>query len=66
MRGALSRQINKQKVSENNLCKGNKVFVKYQAQGVGSTLPPFCVLCLLNPTDCCVWIRRKNLRLFVF
>jgi len=30
-----SRQINKQKVRENNesLCAGNKVFVKYQAQG---------------------------------
>ena len=31
---ALSRQINKQKVYENNLlCAGNNVFVKYQAQG---------------------------------
>jgi len=32
---ALSRQINKQKVCENNQspCKDNKVFVKYQAQG---------------------------------
>jgi len=25
-----------------------------------------CVLYLLNCTDCCVWIRRKNLWLFVF
>jgi len=34
---ALSRQINKQKVCENNQspCEGNKVFVKYQAQGGG-------------------------------
>jgi len=32
---ALSRQINKQKVCENNnlFCAGNKIFVKYQAQG---------------------------------
>jgi len=32
---ALSRQINKQKVCENTKspCEGNKVFVKYQAQG---------------------------------
>jgi len=31
----VSRQINKQKVCENNhsLCAGNNVFVKYQAQG---------------------------------
>jgi len=36
---ALSRQINKQKVCENNnlLFAGNKVFVKYQAQGGGLT-----------------------------
>jgi len=34
---ALSRQINKQKVCEtiNLLCAGNKVYVKYQAQGGG-------------------------------
>jgi len=34
---ALSRHINKQNVCENNSspCKGNKVFVKYQAQGTG-------------------------------
>jgi len=33
---ALSRQINKQKVCENNhLCESNKIFVKYQAQGGG-------------------------------
>jgi len=25
-----------------------------------------CVLCLLSRTDCYVWIRRKNLWLFVF
>ena len=32
---ALSRQINKQKHAKtiNLLCAGNKVFVKYQAQG---------------------------------
>ena len=32
---ALSRQINKQKYAKtiNLLCAGNKVFVKYQAQG---------------------------------
>jgi len=31
---ALSRQINKEKVCENNLlCAGNKVFVTYQTQG---------------------------------
>jgi len=32
---ALSRQINKQKVCENNqsLCAGDKGFVKYQDQG---------------------------------
>jgi len=42
---ALSRQINKQKVCENNLlCKVNKVFVKYQAQGGGvNTRTPPCV-----------------------
>jgi len=33
---ALSQQINKQKVCENNpLYASNKVFVKYQAQGGG-------------------------------
>jgi len=33
---ALSRQIKKQKVCENNLlCADNKVFVKHQAQGGG-------------------------------
>jgi len=34
---ALSRQINKQQVYENInlLCAGEKVFVKYQAQGAG-------------------------------
>jgi len=34
---ALSRQINKQKYAKkfNILCAGNKVFVKYQAQGGG-------------------------------
>jgi len=30
---ALSCQLNKQKICENNLCAGNKVFVKYEAQG---------------------------------
>jgi len=37
---ALRRQINKQKVCENDQspCEGNKVFVKYQAQG--GFLPP--------------------------
>jgi len=32
---ALSRQINKQKYAKtiNLICKGNKLFVKYQAQG---------------------------------
>jgi len=44
---AISRQINKQKVRENNLhCKVNKVFVKYQAQvGVTPTLlrTPLCL-----------------------
>jgi len=36
---ALSRQINKQKHAKtiNPLCAGNKVFVKYQAQGEFST-----------------------------
>jgi len=31
---ALSRQINKQNVRENNhlICAGNKIFVKYQVQ----------------------------------
>ena len=35
MEFGISRQINKQKVCENSslLCAGNKVFVKYQAQG---------------------------------
>ena len=34
---ALSRQINKQKYAKtiNLICKGNKLFVKYQAQGGG-------------------------------
>jgi len=34
---ALSRQINNQKICKtiNLLCEGNKVFVKYQAQGGG-------------------------------
>jgi len=38
---ALSRQINKQKVCENTSspCEGNKVFVKYQAQGGGGLNP---------------------------
>jgi len=40
---ALSQQINKQKVCENNLlCAGNKVFVKYQAQGWGFNPNPPC------------------------
>jgi len=39
---ALSRQINKQKVCENNkiLCARNKVFIKYQAQGGSNPNPP--------------------------
>jgi len=41
---ALCRQINKQKVCENNnlLCADNEVFVKYQAQegGLTQTLHP--------------------------
>jgi len=40
---ALSRQIHKQKYAKtiNLLCKGNKVFVKYQAQGgVNPTTTP--------------------------
>ena len=39
---ALSRQINKQNVCENNnlLCAGNKIFVKYQAQGFFNPNPP--------------------------
>ena len=39
---ALSRQINKQKVCENNYspCEGNTIFVKYQAQGRGLTPTP--------------------------
>jgi len=43
---ALSRQINKQKVCENNYspCEGNKIFVKYQAQEGGfNPKPPPCV-----------------------
>jgi len=39
----LSRQINKQKVCEDLLCAGNKVFVKYQAQGGVLTPTPPCV-----------------------
>jgi len=41
----LSRQINKQKYEKtiNRLCAGNKVFVKYQAQGRGLTPTPPCV-----------------------
>ena len=40
---ALSRQINKQKYAKtvNLLCAGNKVFVKYQAQGGVLNPPPF-------------------------
>jgi len=38
---ALSQQINKQKVCENNLlCAGNKIFVKFQAQGFFLTITP--------------------------
>ena len=38
---ALNRQINKQKVCENKSpCEGNKIFVKYQAQGGGFNPPP--------------------------
>jgi len=42
---ALSRQINKQKVWKtiNLLCAGNKVSVKYQAQGGRLTPIPYCV-----------------------
>jgi len=43
---ALNRQINKQKYAKtiNLLCAGNKVFVKYQAQGEGLTPTfPSCV-----------------------
>jgi len=41
---ALCRQINKHKVCENNylLCAGNKVFVKYQAQGGVTPTPLLC------------------------
>jgi len=39
---ALRRQINKQKYAEtvNLVCAGNKVFVKYQAQGGVNPNPP--------------------------
>jgi len=39
---ALSRQINKQKVCENNQspCEDKKIFVKYQAQGGALTPNP--------------------------
>jgi len=39
---ALSGQINKQKYAKtiHLLCAGNKVFVKYQAQGGGLIHPP--------------------------
>jgi len=42
---ALSRQINKQNVCENawSPCEGNKVFVKYHAQGGFNPNPPHCV-----------------------
>ena len=42
---ALNRKINKQKYVKtiNLLCAGNKVFVKYQAQGEVSTPNPPCV-----------------------
>jgi len=42
---ALSRQINKQKYAKtiNLLCAGNKVFVKYQAQGGVNPIPLPCV-----------------------
>jgi len=47
---ALSRQINNQKVCENTYspCEGNKVFVKYQAQGRVLTPTPPCV------RPCCI------------
>ena len=48
---ALSRQINKQKVCKtvNPLCAGNKVFVKYQAEGgVLTPIPnPLCTALML-------------------
>jgi len=42
---ALSRQINNQKICKtiNLLCEGNKVFVKYQAQGGGVNANLPCV-----------------------
>jgi len=49
---ALSRQINKQKVCENTSspCEGNKVFVKYQAQGGGN--PNLPLRTPLQPSTC--------------
>jgi len=43
---ALSRQMNKQKCQKtiNQLCAGNKVFVKYQAQGGFNPKSSPCVI----------------------
>jgi len=40
---ALSRHINKKKYAKtiNRLCTGNKVLLKYEAQGVNPKVPPF-------------------------
>jgi len=48
---ALSRQINKQKYAKitNLLCAGNKVCVKYQAQGGFNPTHPTCVRPCCSP-----------------
>jgi len=52
----ISRQINKKKYAKtvNLICAGNKVFVKYQAQGGGLNPNPACV----RPCPCYLFTRK--------
>jgi len=54
---ALSRQINKQKVCKtvNPLCAGNKVFVKYQAEGGVLTPTPRPLVYGLDAPSFIIW-----------
>jgi len=47
-----------------------RVSMNHWSSGIPTIVPSYskhfgCVLCLLNRTDCYVWIRRKNWWFFV-